>query len=280
MDSPPCDIAETSRGILSLTTDSLLSATEVQAFSQFLNHAVHPPATSSGGIFFAGPLAWKRLVQCASGDVPAAAFPSRVSPEVAAICMPIFHPPAGQASSGVGHWTGVILLPMRREILYLDSLAHYAGCYPPPADLARVLTWYAKSVLHGDFGPEDFRVTCVGHSTTMPMQTNHYDCGIFMFYNFISHALHYVCEAPLITYQESDCLKMRKQIVHCCITGAPLPSWLVPSQHRGLVDPPCPAPSWGADGIDECPQQNNVEQNRGQRNEDEEPHFDIQVICN
>ena len=153
---------------------------------------------------------------------------------------------------------------------------HTLAAIRPPACMAKVLSRYARAVLScsQDLRDNDFQVTCVKNSPTMPEQTNGYDCGIFMFYNFISHALHYACGAPLIHYQQSDCHSLRKHLVHCCITGAPLPSWLVQGHHNGIImdSHDVATESLTGRGSMELEQRYNSQSHAAS-----EPHFDINV---
>jgi hypothetical protein len=149
----------------------------------------------------------------------------RAQSELKVICFPIFIQPRSQSST-VGHWVGVIAVPQQRRLLYLDS---FHACHPEfamPAGLQEQLSRFLDSILTSDpeavVAPYGLDIVA-GDIGTNPLQTNGYDCAIFMLTNLLNFSMHHACGADLMRYSQADAPHLRNHFVRTLLTARPPP---------------------------------------------------------
>ena len=218
-----------SKGLLSMGSDSLLCDSIVSAFGQLLNAHL---GIRGANIMCLDGNAWRNISDGSFPDQEVSTsltlrrlqyfYPSMKSiSELRAVLIPWFHEPA--PGSLVGHWTGVAVFPLSKQIVYTDS---FHG--PPPSDLLAKLKLFLSHVGLGTHYP---MLECVAEDRTFsPPQQNGHDCGLFMFLNMISVARHRALGMPLISHGSEDlCLELRKVIAFALLTAQSLPAWLIPA---------------------------------------------------
>ena len=216
------------KGLLSMGSESLLCDSIVTAFGQLLNANLGIAGANiiclDGGV-------WKEICNGSFGNQEGVNslslrrlkffYPGMKSiSELRGVLIPWFHEPA--PGSHVGHWTGVVIFPLSKQIVYTDSFHS-----PPPSGMLAQLTEFLSHVGLGTH----YHLECVAEDRTFsPQQQNGYDCGLFMFLDMISAARHRVLGMPLIRHGSEDlCLKLRKVMAFALLTAQALPGWLMPA---------------------------------------------------
>ena len=246
--SPPSDTAD-STGILAMKDDSELSDFEVSSFGQLLDFHIGKKLGKDANVFFMSTGAWPLIESGSFAQSEADKcfdvarlnqqyFPDlRKVSELRAICLPIYSPPPRSSSAQnrngsnkqrvVGHWTGAVIMPHERTVVYLDSLDGR-----PPAGLAQKLTAFISHVFAAaDDGSDTrssmpFQLEVVSAKNgDIPVQTNAYDCGLFMLTNMLGCAMKRVWGVEQLKYSQEDCPAIRRMLVHSLITSACPPGW-------------------------------------------------------
>ena len=244
--SPPSDTAD-STGILTMKEDSELSDFDICAFNQLLNFHIGKNLGKAANVFFMPAGAWD-FIKCgafAESEAEKCLDMARLNQQyfpylqkvshLRAICLPIYIPPPRSSSAGhaeqskkqrlVGHWTGAVIMPHERIVVYLDSLDG-----SPPVGLEQKLSTFVSHIFGAPIDGSDsnmpFRMELASAKNgEIPEQTNAYDCAIFMLTNMFSCAMKKVWGVEQLKYSEAECPAIRRIVVHSLLTSSCPPGW-------------------------------------------------------